>query len=103
MELADGVLLLGRERPMLAGDTGLHGSFDATEVGWLAQYASDYGGPRKGSINRAFRKRHDFLLRQVTFICHLYQHRRKTNHRMDTLVQNSVTLHRTTNKWLLHR
>ena len=30
---------------MLAGDTGLNGSFDATEVGWLAQYASDYDGP----------------------------------------------------------
>lgn len=33
---------------MLAGDTGLNGSFDATEVGWLAQYASDYDGPGKG-------------------------------------------------------
>ena len=33
---------------MLAGDTGLDGSFDATEVGWLAQSASEYDGPGKG-------------------------------------------------------
>ena len=35
---------------MLAGDTGLDGSFDATEVGWLAHYASDYDGPGKGFV-----------------------------------------------------
>ena len=35
---------------MLAGDTGLNGSIDATEVGWLAQYASVHDGPGKGSI-----------------------------------------------------
>jgi hypothetical protein len=46
-QLADRVPLLGRERPMLAGDTSLNGSFDATEVGWLAKYASDYDGPAK--------------------------------------------------------
>jgi hypothetical protein len=41
---------------MLAGDTGLNGSFDATEAGWLAQYASDYDGPGKGSNVARFRK-----------------------------------------------
>ena len=35
---------------MLAGDTGLNGSFDATVMGWLTQYASDYNGPGPGSI-----------------------------------------------------
>ena len=41
---------------MLAGDTGLNGSFDATEVGWLAQYASDHDGPGKGWILNAFQQ-----------------------------------------------
>ena len=49
-QLADRVLLLGCGRPMLAGDTGLNGSFDATEVGGVAQYASGYHGPGKGSL-----------------------------------------------------
>ncbi len=48
MELADRVLVLRRGRPALTGCTGLNGSFDAAEVGWLAQYASDCDGPVKG-------------------------------------------------------
>jgi hypothetical protein len=36
---------------MLAGDTGLNGSFDATEVGWLAPYALDYDGPGNGGFD----------------------------------------------------
>lgn len=50
MELADRVPLLGWGRPMLAGDTGSNGLLDATEVGEVAQYASDYHGPGNGSI-----------------------------------------------------
>lgn len=51
MELADRVLWHEWGRPMLPGDTGLNSSFDATEVGWLAQFASDYDGPGKGSFS----------------------------------------------------
>jgi hypothetical protein len=42
---------------MLAESTGLNGSFDATEVGGVAQYASDYHGPRNRSFDGIPRKR----------------------------------------------
>ncbi len=47
-QLAHRVLLRLWGRPMLPGDTGLNSSFDATELGWLAQFASDYDGPANG-------------------------------------------------------
>jgi hypothetical protein len=40
---------------MLAGDTGLNGSFEATEVRGVAQYASDYHGPGKGLLGVSMR------------------------------------------------
>ena len=35
---------------MLVGATGLNGSFDAIEVGWLAPCASDHDRPKNGAL-----------------------------------------------------